>query len=105
VNTTLDAHISRYEGMKSSGKLGIIKNTDLLNNIIDLQEVAIKNVQSLDAMYADYANRLGNFLFEHATLTPDSKIHNAQDVLRCIRPLPAPDPPDRPGTGRVTYLS
>src|SRR5580692_8786121 len=34
-NVDLEPHISRYEGLKGSGKFSIIENTDLLNNIIN----------------------------------------------------------------------
>ncbi|HUB59232.1 MAG TPA: hypothetical protein VL978_00945 [Puia sp.] len=81
-NATLEPHISRYEGLKGSGKLGIIENPDLLNNIINLHEEAIKHVETLDGYYTDYAYRLGNYFEEHAILSPDSKtIPNVLDVL------------------------
>jgi hypothetical protein len=82
-NTNLEPHISRYEGLKGSGKLGIIENSDLLNNIINLHEEAIKHAEILDGYYTDYVTRLGNFVQEHATLSPDYKsILNSQDMLR-----------------------
>lgn len=82
-NATLEPHISRYEGLKGSGKLGIIENADLLNNIINLHEEAIKHVETLDGYYTDYANRLGNFIQEHATLNADyQKITNAETLMR-----------------------
>jgi hypothetical protein len=82
-NTNLEPHISRYEGLKGSGKLGIIENPDLRNNIINLHEEAIKHAQILDGYYTDYINRIGNFVQEHASLSPDYKsILNSQDLLR-----------------------
>lgn len=82
-NTNLEPHISRYEGLKGSGKLGIIENNDLRENIINLHEEAIKHAEILDGYYTDYINRLGNFVQEHATLSPDYKsILNSRDILR-----------------------
>lgn len=80
---TLDPQVSRYEGLKSSGKLGIIENTDLLNNIIALHEQTIKHVNYLDGFYADYSARLGNFVQEHGVLARDKdSLTNPQDILR-----------------------
>ncbi len=85
-NTSLEPHISRYEGLKGSGKFGIIENTDLLNNIINLHEVTIKHVQMLDGYYTDFANRMGGFFQENAQLNPNgSKITNAQKFIRMPR--------------------
>src|ERR1700677_3010416 len=64
-STALEPHISRYEGLKGSGKLGIIGNTDLLNNIIDLHEVTIKRVETVDGDYTGFADRLADFIQEH----------------------------------------
>lgn len=81
-NATLEPHVSRYEGLKGSGKFGIIQNKDLLNKIISLHEQTIKHVEYLDTYYADFANRLGYFLQEHGTLSADYSVVNAQEVLR-----------------------
>jgi hypothetical protein len=82
-NTNLEPHISRYEGLKGSGKLGIIENPDLRNNIINLHEEAIKHAEILDGYYTDFANRIGTFVEEHAVLSPDYKsVLNAQELLR-----------------------
>ena len=69
--------------LKGSGKLGIIENSDLRNNIINLHEEAIKHAEILDGYYTDYVNRLGTFVQENATLSPDYKsILNSEDLLR-----------------------
>jgi hypothetical protein len=82
-NTNFEPHISRYEGLKGSGKLGIIENSDLRNNIINLHEEAIKHAEILDGYYTEYVTRLGNFVQEHATLSPDYKsILNSENLLR-----------------------
>ncbi|HEV3414280.1 MAG TPA: hypothetical protein VG101_17490 [Puia sp.] len=82
-NTNLEPHISRYEGLKGSGKLGIIENADLRNNIINLHEEAIKHAEILDGYYTDYVNRISNYIQEHASLSPDYKsILNSRDLVR-----------------------
>ncbi len=82
-NTTLDPHISRYEALKGSGKFGIIENKELLDNIIDLNEGAIKRVQLLDGYYTDFSARMGTFIQTHGRLsqTKDS-ITNAKELQR-----------------------
>jgi len=82
-STMIDSHLSRYEGLKGSGKFGVIENAELLNNIINLHELTIKRVETVDANYAEYVSRIGNFIQEHGQLTPNNTgIANAQDFLR-----------------------
>ena len=82
-NTVLEPHISRYEGLKGGGKFGIVRNTDLLNNIIDLHEVTIKRVETLDGDYTEFADRLGNFIQQHGEFNLNSNTFTkAQDVMR-----------------------
>jgi hypothetical protein len=50
-STVLEPHTSRYEALKSSGKLGIIENTELLNNIINLNESTLVHIQTLNDYY------------------------------------------------------
>ena len=57
-STDLDPHISRYEGLKSSGKFKIIENKELLNNIIDLQETIIQRIQTLNEKYYQHTQKL-----------------------------------------------
>jgi Family of unknown function (DUF6090) len=85
-NTSLEPHISRYEGLKGSGKFGIIENTDLLNNIINLHEATIKHVELLDGYYTDFANRLGSFFQENGQLNKNgSSVTNAQELVQMPR--------------------
>ena len=82
-NTSLEAQISRYEGLKGSGKFGIIENKELLNNIIDLHEGTFKHVQLLDGYYIDYTVRMGTFIQSHGQLSQtNDNITNLQELLR-----------------------
>jgi hypothetical protein len=82
-NTNLEPHISRYEGLKGSGKFGIIENADLLNNIIDLHEMTIRHAETLEGYYTDYTNRMGSFIQEHGQL--DNKSDKLVSVTELVR--------------------
>jgi hypothetical protein len=80
---TPEPHVGRYEGLKGSGKFSIIENAELLNNIITLHEQTLVHIETLDKYYADYINRIGNFIQEHSQFNlNDSTITNARDILR-----------------------
>jgi hypothetical protein len=82
-NTLLEPHISRYEGLKGSGKFGIIGNTELLNKIIDLHEVTIKRLETIDGDYTAFVNQISNFMQEHSDFDLNNNTFtNAQDVMR-----------------------
>ena len=82
-NTNLEPHISRYEGLKGSGKFGLIENADLLNNIINLHEQTIKHIETLDGYYTDYTNRMGVFIQEHGQLDPNTnKLMSIEQLVR-----------------------
>jgi len=81
-STTLDPHISRYEALKSSGKLGIIENTDLLNNIIDLNETTLLRIQLLNEQNLKFIEKTSNYIQQNAQLSPKGAITNAQTILR-----------------------
>ncbi|MBC5774309.1 hypothetical protein H8S95_09575 [Pontibacter sp. KCTC 32443] len=54
-NTThFNSNNSRYEGLKASGKLGIIENKKLLNNILELYQEDIPWLNLLNADMNDY---------------------------------------------------
>jgi hypothetical protein len=82
-NTALEPTISRYEGLKGSGKFGIIENKELLNDIINLHEGIIKHVELLDGYYSDYVTRMGSFVQEHGQLDQaGDSVTNSHDLLR-----------------------
>jgi len=82
-NATPEPHASRYEGLKGSGKFGIIENRELLNDIITLQEQTLVQIDIVDKYYADYVLRMSNFFEEHGQFSlKDTTIANAQDIMR-----------------------
>lgn len=65
-STFFNSNNSRFEGLKASGKLSIIKNQHLLNTILDFYEEQIPYLNMLNANYNDYKrDRLGAFIDEH----------------------------------------
>jgi len=81
-STTLDPHISRYEALKSSGKLGIIENTDLLNNIIDLNESTLARIKLLNDLNLKFIEKTSDYIQLNARLSPKGTMTNAQTILR-----------------------
>ena len=82
-NTELQPHISRYEGLKGSGKFKIIENRELMNNIINLHEETIIRITNLNARHDNFnVNRVIPFLSQHLQLDAPGRITNAQDILR-----------------------
>jgi hypothetical protein len=80
-STDLDPHISRYEGLKSSGKFKIIENKELLNNIIDLQETIIQRIQILNEKYYQQAQKLEALIDQTVQLEKNGNIINADSVI------------------------
>jgi hypothetical protein len=81
-STDLDAHTSRYEALKSSGKLVIIENPELLNNIIDLNESILSRINMLDDLYLKYIEKTSSYIQLNAQLSPKGAITNAPAILR-----------------------
>jgi len=81
-STDLDPHISRYEGLKSSGKFKIIENKELLNNIIDLHEAIIQRIQILDEKYYQHAQKLEALVVQNVHLSKGKDIINSEEVLK-----------------------
>lgn len=81
-STDLDPHISRYEGLKSSGKFKIIKNKELLNNIIDLHEAIIQRIQILNEKYYEQAQKLEALIVQNVHLAKGGDIVNSEEVLK-----------------------
>jgi hypothetical protein len=86
-STELEPHGSRYEGLKSSGKLGIIENKDLLNNIIKLNETSLSRIQLLNGYYLSHLEKLSDFIEQHAQLSPKGEITNGSELLRTSQML------------------
>lgn len=80
-STDLDPHVSRYEGLKSSGKFKIIENKELLNNIIDVQETIIQRIQSLNEKYYQHTQMLENLINQNVQLAKNGNIINAAAVV------------------------
>jgi len=81
-STDLDPHVSRYEGLKSSGKFKIIENKELLNNIIDLQETIVQRIQTLNEKYYEHTQKLEALIDQNVHFTKDGEILNAEDVVK-----------------------
>ena len=81
-STDLDPHISRYEGLKSSGKFKIIENKELLNNIIDLQETIIQRIQTLNEKYYQHTQKLEALIDQNVQLAKNGEITNAEAVVK-----------------------
>lgn len=64
--TTLLPNTSRFEGLKSAGKLGIIENDELLNDILDNYQERIPSLVSETKAFSDYkARTILSYLDEH----------------------------------------
>ena len=81
-STDLDPHIARYEGLKSSGKFKIVRNKELLNNIIDFHETVVQRIQVLDEKYYQHKDKLEAAVEQHVELSKDGSILNAGQVLK-----------------------
>jgi hypothetical protein len=81
-STDLDPHIARYEGLKSSGKFKIVRNKELLNNIIDFHESLVQRIQVLNGKYYQHKEKLGAVVEQHVELSKDGSILNAGQVLK-----------------------
>jgi len=81
-STVLDPHTSRYEALKSSGKLGIIENPELLNNIIDLNESTLTRINTLNDFYFKFIEKTSNYIQVNAQLNPQGAMINAPAILR-----------------------
>jgi hypothetical protein len=74
---------SRFEALKGSGKLDIIENKKLLENIIDLYQEIYSNIASGNKAFTDYIeNRIGPLIDSRAKLDTSNNILNWQDIFR-----------------------
>jgi Family of unknown function (DUF6090) len=82
-STTFDAHISRYEALKGSGKFKIIENAKLLDTIIHLHEQTLFYINVLGKDYYNYNNdRVLPFLNEHLQLDEPGRVTNTEAILK-----------------------
>ncbi len=71
------ARTSRFEGLKGSGRLDIIENKALLNNIISLYQEINPTIISADQQFSAYnENRIGAYIDLHAQLDTANNITN-----------------------------
>lgn len=75
--------ISRFEGLKGSGKLDIIENKALLQNIISFYQEINPTIILSDQQFTAYNdNRIGAYLDSHAQLDTANNITNWLQLFR-----------------------
>ena len=81
-STELRPHISRYEGLKGSGRFKIIENKELMNNIIHLHEETILHLINLNTIFDNFnVNKVVPFVGQHLQLDTGGNIANAAELL------------------------
>ncbi len=76
------ARTSRFEALKGSGKLDIIENKKLLQNIISLYQEIEPQIIQADLNFDDYmVNRVGAYFDAHAQMDTTYYITNWQQLL------------------------
>lgn len=79
----MDVHLNRYEGLKGSGRFGIIENKRLLNDIINFHESVLPAVNQQISEYKEWLPRLSNYFEDHASFeNPHNGVDNEEDILR-----------------------
>jgi len=81
-STDLDPHIGRYEGLKSSGKFKIIRNKELLNNVIDFHETIVQRIQNLNEKYYHHSEKLEAIVAQNLELSENGTISNTESVVK-----------------------
>jgi hypothetical protein len=81
-STDLDPHIGRYEGLKSSGRFRIIRNKELLNNIIDFNETVVQRIQILNEKYYQQMQKLADLVEHNLELSKTGDFSNAESLLQ-----------------------
>lgn len=80
--TSLVPNNSRFEALKSSGKLSIIEDKELLKNILDLYQGYIAQISMLNTGYNDYkVNHLGTFLDDNLQFDSAGQPNNIEKIL------------------------
>lgn len=80
-STSLDPHIARYEGLKSSGRFTIIENKELLDNIIELHESIFQRIQDLDEKYYQHNQKLATLISQNIKLSKSGRVMNIASIL------------------------
>jgi len=79
-STALNPNNGRFEGFKSSGKLGFIENDSLQNDILDLYQENIPSLLASTGNYINHKNILFQYLQKTLHRTSDST-NNLTEVL------------------------
>ena len=83
VNARKQSRTSRFEALKSSGKLDIIENKSLLADIISLYQEINPNIAEGDRQFSNYTtNTIGAYLDVHAKLDSNNNITNWLELIR-----------------------
>lgn len=82
-NTTyLSPNISRFEGLKASGKLSIIGNKELLNDMLDLYQENVPLINLLNSWFNDYkTEQLGPVLDSRLDYKEGHGVGNWEELL------------------------
>jgi hypothetical protein len=94
-STALNPNDGRFQGFKSSGKIGTIENKDLQNDIMDLYEEAIPMLLASTTSYNNTKLKLFEFLVENGKRLTDSTdngiaLLNADQAYYLSRALSTP---------------
>lgn len=79
-STGLVPNDGRYQGFKSSGKIGTIENEELQNNILDLYQEDLPNLISSTNLYTKRKEVLFYYIFDMMKRNPDGS-NNIAEVL------------------------
>jgi hypothetical protein len=78
-----DFHVNRYEGLKGSGKFGIVQNQDLLNNIIYFHESILPEEQRRTNEFSRFLPRLTDYFVDHVSINSQgTSISDEQNLFR-----------------------
>jgi len=70
--TALNPNNGRFEGFKSSGKIGLIENEELQNDIMDLYQENVVSLLASTARYLDNKNHLFDYVMKNRRRLTDS---------------------------------
>ncbi len=81
VTTSLNPNDGRFEGFKSSGKIGTIENKELQNDIMDLYQEKIVALHASSAGYNGWKMNFLNYIIENQKRLTDST-NNFKELLK-----------------------